>query len=69
MLLQFVFKLALRMAVDYGCIGVIVDAKPASVDFYRRLGFVELEVLEGQLQKRPRATAMFLSINEIKAAM
>src|SRR3990172_4027875 len=31
-LLRFVFRLALQMANDYGCVGVVVDAKPDAVD-------------------------------------
>src|SRR5215468_7571163 len=33
-LLRFVLDLARKMATDYGCVGVVVDAKPGAVDFY-----------------------------------
>ena len=36
-LLRFVFQLALRMARDYGCVGVAVDAKPYAVDSTARV--------------------------------
>ncbi len=67
-LLRFVLQLALRMAGEFGCIGVVVDAKPDAVAFYRQFGFLELEVLEGQSPARPQTTAMFLSVKEIAAA-
>lgn len=67
-LLRFVFRLALKMAGDYGCFGVIVDAKPESVSFYRRFGFIPLDVLEGQSDARPQPKALFLSMRAIRAA-
>jgi GNAT superfamily N-acetyltransferase len=66
-LLRFVLNLALQMAGDFGCIGVVVDAKPEAVAFYRQFGFVPLEVLEGHSQARPQTTAMFLPVPEIQA--
>src|SRR5919197_223041 len=33
-LLRFVNELAARMADDFGCAGVVVDAKPGAVGFY-----------------------------------
>lgn len=36
-LLQFVLQLALRMAGDYGCAGVVVDAKPDAMEFLRQI--------------------------------
>jgi GNAT superfamily N-acetyltransferase len=68
-LLRFVFALALRMAQDYGCVGVVVDAKRDAVDFYRRFGFEPLDLVEGQSGARPQPTAMFLSIRTIEAAI
>ena len=67
-LLRFVLRLALRMAEEFGCIGVVVDAKPGAVTFYRQFGFLALEVIEGQSPARPPATAMFLPVKEIAAA-
>jgi len=67
-LLGFVLRLALRMAEDFGCAGVVVDAKPGAVDFYTQFGFFPLEVVEGQSPARPAATALFLPIAEIGAA-
>jgi GNAT superfamily N-acetyltransferase len=64
-LLRFALGLALRMRSDYGCVGVVVDAKPGAVSFYRRFGFVPLEALEGLSEARPAPVAMFLSAREI----
>jgi predicted N-acetyltransferase YhbS len=68
-LLRFVLRLSLRMADDFGCTGVVVDAKPEAVSFYEQFGFEPLEVVEGQYQARPDATAMFLPLSEIAAAI
>jgi GNAT superfamily N-acetyltransferase len=67
-LLRFVFRLALRLAGEYGCTGVVVDAKPGAVPFNERLGFFALEVLEGHGTSRPVPTSMFLPIDDIRAA-
>jgi GNAT superfamily N-acetyltransferase len=67
-LLRFVLQLAIRLAADYGCIGVVVDAKTDAVEFYERLGFMRLDLLQGQSGARPTPTAMFLPMGEIEAA-
>lgn len=67
-LLRFVLDLASRMAGDYGCVGVVVDAKPDAVAFYARYGFVAVEAVEGGSDARPQPTSMFLSIRAIRAA-
>ena len=64
-LLRFVFVLAHRMADDYGCAGIVVDAKADAVAFYKRYGFVSFEVAEGLLGDRPRPTPMFLELGAI----
>ena len=68
-LLRFTLQLAARMSDDYGCVGVLVDAKPGAVDFYRRYGFVPLEVLEGGSEARPVPVVMFLSLRAINQAL
>jgi GNAT superfamily N-acetyltransferase len=68
-LLRFVLRLALQMADDYGCVGVIVDAKPDAVAFYAKHGFLAVEAVEGGSDARPAPTPMFLSIRAIRAAM
>jgi len=67
-ILRFVLGLGVRMANDYGCVGVVVDANPDAVEFYTRYGFVPLEAIEGQADARPQPTAMFLSMRAITGA-
>lgn len=66
-LLKAVFVLARAMASDFGCIGVVVDAKPKAVAFYERYGFTALDVVQGHLGDRPEPTPMFLEIGAIPA--
>ena len=65
-LLRFVLQLALRMADNYGCVGVIVDAKPNAVSFYAKYGFIAVDAIEGRSNARPEPTPMFHSIRAIK---
>jgi len=65
LLLKAVFLLARRMAADFGCVGVVVDAKPEAVTFYERYGFEAMEVLQGHLGDRPEPTPMFLELGAI----
>ena len=67
-LLRFTLGLALRMADDYGCVGLVVDAKPGAEAFYERYGFRAIEGVEGQSEARPAPTPMFLPTSEILAA-
>ena len=67
-LLRFVLGLAMQMAHDLGCAGVVVDAKPGAIAFYQQFGFAPLEVVEGISPARPQPIAMFLPIGEIAAA-
>lgn len=67
-LLRFVLQLALAMADDYGCVGVIVDAKPDAVGFYAKYGFIPVDAVEGRSDAKPPSTPMFLSIRAIKDA-
>jgi GNAT superfamily N-acetyltransferase len=67
-LLRFVLQLAMRMAGDFGCAGVVVDAKRGAVEFYAKHGFLALDAVHGQSDARPRPTAMFLAMRVIQAA-
>ncbi|MHB1193085.1 MAG: GNAT family N-acetyltransferase [Longimicrobiales bacterium] len=60
--------LALEMAERFGCMGIVVDAKPDAVGFYGELGFFPLEVTAGALDTRPRPTAMFLPLALVERA-
>ncbi len=67
-LLRFVLQLASRMAGDFGCAGVVVDAKRGAVEFYAKHGFIPMETVHGQSDARPRPTAMFLAMRAIRGA-
>lgn len=67
-LLRFVLTLATRMTGDYGCLGVVVDAKSDAVAFYARYGFVPLDALSGGSDARPAPTPMFLAMAAIDDA-
>lgn len=65
---RFVLEFAMRMAADFGCVGVVVDAKQGAVDFYAKHGFIALDAVHGQSDARPRPTAMFLALRAIREA-
>jgi len=65
-LLRFVLKLAVRMSRDFGCIGVVVDAKRDAIDFYLKYGFIASDAVEGESDARPQPMMMFLSLREIE---
>jgi predicted N-acetyltransferase YhbS len=64
-LMRFALDLAVRMRDELGCVGVLVDAKEEAIAFYRRLGFVELKVLEGASRSVPRPTTMYLPLGSV----
>jgi GNAT superfamily N-acetyltransferase len=68
-LLRFVLRLALQMADEYGCVGVVVDAKPDAAAFYAKYGFIPVEAVEGRSDARPSPTPMFLPIRTIQNAL
>ena len=68
-LLRFVLRLAIGMADTYGCVGVIVDARPGAVGFYANYGFIPVEAVEGASDARPAPTPMFLSIRAVTDAL
>jgi predicted N-acetyltransferase YhbS len=68
-LLRHVFLLAFKMAEEYGCVGIVVDAKPGAVDYYSRFGFSPLEAVEGRMESRPEPQPMFLPLDLIEAAL
>jgi len=68
-LLRHVFQLALKMAEELGCVGILVDAKRDAVEYYRRIGFLPVDATEGELEARPRQGPMFLPLALIAAAV
>jgi GNAT superfamily N-acetyltransferase len=65
-LLKTVLMLALDMRERYGCVGVVVDAKPEAVGYYSSFGVIELELISGELGDRPQPVSMFLPVISIE---
>lgn len=63
-LISEAFQIALRVAGDIGCRGIITDAYPERMDWYARYGFV---ALEGATETGPRR--MFLDIRTVRMAL
>ena len=68
LLLRAMLELALEMKDRFGCVAVVVDAKPDTLNFYLSLGFKPMELISGALGDRPEPVAVFLPIGEIAAA-
>lgn len=64
-LLRHVIEQAVALRELSGCVGVLVDSKPGSVDFYAKYRFVKLA--EPPAPDAP--TPMFLSMKTIEAAV
>lgn len=64
-LMRTVFAVAIELRDKLGCVGVVVDAKPGAQAYYSRLGFVELEVIEGTIEERPAPKPMFLPLSAV----
>jgi GNAT superfamily N-acetyltransferase len=64
-LLRFAIELGERMMDEFGCVGLLVDAKSGAEEFYQRYGFVRLDILEGAVDERPRPTPMFLALGSV----
>jgi GNAT superfamily N-acetyltransferase len=69
LLVKYAFAQALEMAARIGCVGMLVDAKPEAVAFYRKLGFEQQDAPEGTISAHPEPIPMFLPIGTIKAAI
>ena len=68
-LLRFACKLASKMAGEFGCTALVVDAKPEAVSFYERYGFIAHDAVEGLSDSRPQPRLMFLPLQAINAAL
>ncbi len=64
-LLRFAIELGERMMAEFGCVGLVVDAKSGTEEFYQRYGFVRLDILEGAVAERPSPTPMFLALGSV----
>ena len=68
LLLKAMLELALDLRDQVGCMGVVVDAKLDSVDFYKQLGFSRIAAITGMLDDRPEPAPMWLPIQLIAKA-
>lgn len=68
-LVRAALVIAVEQSERVGCTGVIVDAKPDAIEFYRQLGFRPLGVIIGGGATRPRLTQMLLGIDTIRRAL
>jgi predicted N-acetyltransferase YhbS len=64
-LLRCCFELAEKLRDEYGCVGVLVDAKQDAIPFYRRFGFVEVDAVEGRDMNVPSPHPMYLPLATI----
>jgi GNAT superfamily N-acetyltransferase len=70
MLLRFALREAIRMADEFGCVGIRLAAKPDAIGFYERFGFVALApAREGVTQLAQATVPMFLPLNQIQDAL
>lgn len=62
-LLRHVCLLAAQMSVDFGCVGILVDAKETAVRYYETYGFQCLNPVTGESATQP--APMFLALSKI----
>ncbi|KAF0244883.1 MAG: hypothetical protein FD180_2104 [Planctomycetota bacterium] len=67
-LLRCTFTLALKLSEEYGCIGVVVDAKPGAQAYYEKFGFLEIGCVAGTGAARPEPVEMFLPLELVRKA-
>ena len=69
---QELLKLSLNLSIEqknkFGCIGIVVDAKNESIDFYKQFGFEAINIINGDIDIRPFSQTMFLSTKTILKA-
>ncbi len=65
-LLKWVLHLTLKQKEQFGCFGLVVDAKEESIGFYEQFGFETFDIKAGKLDVRPYAQSMFLSTKTIE---
>ncbi len=68
-LLKAILLLAIEQSQKVGCIGVVVDAKDKAKEFYKKLGFIELEVEQGLPKCYRTQTPLFLTLETIKKTL
>lgn len=68
-LLTFTLQLTLKQKEQFGCFGLVVDAKEESINFYAQFGFEPFSIVSGKLETRPFAKSMFLATKVIEKAI
>lgn len=68
-LMRHVLGLALKMEGELGCVGVLVDAKPQAVPYYRQFGFEARPAADGQVLAPEALLTMFLPLETIRRAL
>jgi hypothetical protein len=68
MLLRYVLLRALELAENPGCVGVLVDAKPSAVGYYRSFGFEAEPAVEGESTAHPPCVPMFMDLETVRKA-
>ena len=65
MMVRNCIELAERLRDEVGFVGLVVDAKPQAVAFYRRHGFIAITLVEGIAEQRPIHGPMVLSLGSV----
>jgi len=60
MLLKFALNKAIELKENFGCVGVVVDAKEEAISFYEKFSFIKMQTFEKHL-----TTPMYLSLKTI----
>jgi ribosomal protein S18 acetylase RimI-like enzyme len=68
-LLLHALRIALLQAGLVGCVGVVVDARSEAVQFYERLRFEPVGLIEGAASVRPRPVPMLLTLQDFERAL
>lgn len=66
-LLRYCLELAEKMRDEFGCVGILVDAKQSAVSYYEQFGFGPVELVEGLSPGVPKQTPMFLALSSVPA--
>ncbi len=64
-IVRFAIELAEKMMEELGCVGLVVDATKGAIEFYDRLGFIVMEVVEGVSPLRPAPVPLFLPLGSV----
>ena len=66
-LLRKVCALAWELAEKFGCVGIVVDAKPESISYYEQYGFHEISLEEGDLPSSADTVSLFIALKSVSS--